>query len=234
LKMFVHAENGFSLKPHIMIGVQQSLFQSSESSYLPEAYVLVVNPSTSVSRHVTRFKKHLMPMLGYNFGLPSKPHITIAGFPLGKEQVGRFSKRMEEICGDCTPFQLSLNGFGTFPGNGTIYVDVVSERSLSILYQKTAQMLRTAMHIPAEFAPKTFTPHITIVRNLDRLQDGNVIYQKLWADYEDAEYEASFQVDELVLLRYRSDGRTTELVRTFPLGNDLDALSLLSTSQQFN
>ena len=217
-----------------MIGVQQSLFHPSEDSYLPEGYVLVVNPSTSVSRHVTKFKKHLIPMLGRNFGLPSKPHITIAGFPLGNEQMNRFSKRLEEICNACTPFQVDLNGFDTFPDSGTIYVDVVPERQLSALYRSIAQMLRTAMHIPAEFAPKTFNPHVTIVRNLDRLQDGNVIYRKLWSGYEDAEYEASFQVAELVLLRYGGDGRATELVRTFPLGNNSDALSLLSTSQQLN
>lgn len=217
-----------------MIGVQQSLFQPSDNSYLPEGYVLAVNPSASASRQVTKFKKHLIPMLGQNFGLPSKPHITIAGFPLGNEQVARFSKRLEEICNACTPFQLVLNGFGTFPDNGTIYVDVTPERQLSILYRNIAQMLRSAMHIPAEFAPKTFTPHVTIVRNLDQLQDGNVIYRKLWSGYEDAEYEASFQVNELVLLRYRSNGRVTELAQTFPLGKDSNASSLLSTSQQLN
>lgn len=207
-----------------MIGVQQSLFPSVQNiGRLPGFYLLVANPSPAVSRQISTFKNNLIPMLGRSFGLPSKPHITIAGFPLGTEQVGRFERRLAEICSSCTPFSVALNGFGTFSNSGTIYVQVAPEKQLSALYRNIAQMLRSALQVPAEVVPKNYHPHITVVRNLNRLDNDQVVYRKLWSAHEEAPFEAAFEVDKLILLRYQDDGKSTQRVREFSLGPQVDA-----------
>lgn len=195
--------------------IQTRLFEFEKELTVGQ-YLLAINPPTRISREVTAMKKPLMKSLGKGFALSSKPHLTLAGFPLSKKREGLLVRLLGEVSLELNALHISLNGYGSFPNSGTIYINPEPNEGLMSLYRHVAKSLRMAMRIPAKYLPKSYEPHITVVKNLNHLMDA---YQALWKMYEHHEYKGQFTIDHLVLLRYHDDGSgRTEVVSEFKLG----------------
>jgi len=198
---------------------QLSMFgEGSGVSDTQDFYLLTINPSWEVSKYVSGLKKSHQAFLGAGFGLASKPHITVAGFPLYAGQLGLFSRRLEAICRKWNEIKIDVNGFRTFDNSSTICLNVLPNDSLYALYLNIAHFMRNELRAEASHWPRSYTPHITVVRNLDRLDES--VYQQLWTAYEEKDYTGDFIADKLVLLKYKANGVGTDLCREFKLGGE--------------
>lgn len=195
--------------------IQTSLFDL-ETEVSTGQYLLAINPPAKASREVTAMKKPLIKSLGKGYGLSSKPHLTLLGFPLAKKREELLVRLLSDLSFEMRPLPISLKGFGTFPNSGTIYINPVPNEGLMSLYRHMAKSLRMVMRVPAKYVPKSYEPHIAVVKNLNTIVDA---YRALWKVYEHHNYEAQFVADRLVLLRYHDDGSgKTDLVSEFKLG----------------
>ncbi|GAA5099873.1 hypothetical protein GCM10023210_37760 [Chryseobacterium ginsengisoli] len=91
-----------------------------------------------------------------------------------------------------SPFEIELNGFGSFenPKNPVIFVHPEENNQLKELYLKVKEKFN--------FMEYSFSPHVTVgFRNLSYEN-----YLKAWEIYKNKEYKTKFLVDKIILLRH--------------------------------
>jgi 2'-5' RNA ligase len=90
------------------------------------------------------------------------------------------------------PFEIELNGFGSFPNpnNPVIFVHPESNPNLTELYHRVKDRF--------DFIKYSFSPHMTVgYRDLTWEN-----YLRAWEVYKDKEYKTKFLVDKISLLRF--------------------------------
>ncbi|WSO31805.1 2'-5' RNA ligase family protein [Chryseobacterium sp. MYb264] len=91
-----------------------------------------------------------------------------------------------------SPFEVTLNGFGSFPHSKhpVLYIKPEQNNHLNELYHRVQREFN--------FINYSFNPHITVgYRNLTFEN-----YWKAWQIYKDKHYKTNFLVDEISLLRH--------------------------------
>lgn len=101
----------------------------------------------------------------------------------------------QKIDTDISPFEITLNGFGSFPNpkNPVIFVQPEANENLNLLHERIRRYF--------SFGKNSFTPHMTVGYR-DLSYDN---YLKAWEIYKDKEYKTKFLVDKILLLRH--DGK---------------------------
>lgn len=191
-------------------GIQTDLFGTQVE--VARHYLLAINPPKNISDYVNNEKKELIGQLGeWRYGLTSKPHITLASFAYLSSREDTLIMKLGELANEAKPFSVEMNGFGTFPSNGTIYLSV-ERQNLNFFYRRLCEVLyRMPMTLSMQFS-KSYTPHITIIRNLNENQEA---YHQFWNDYQSRTYTGVFNFNGFVLLRYRQDEIKTDVVKEF-------------------
>ncbi|WP_347219235.1 2'-5' RNA ligase family protein [Chryseobacterium sp.] len=163
---------------------------------MKKMYFIAIYPPEKIIEDVKGFKRDLADSYGNLKALKNEAHITL--FP-------PFSRELEleedihiafqKINTSLSPFEIELNGFGSFanPKNPVIFVHPEDNTHLADLHNRVKQQFN--------FAKYSFTPHITVgYRDLTWEN-----YLKAWEKYEDKEYKTKFLVDKILLLRH--DGK---------------------------
>ncbi|MCS4303807.1 2'-5' RNA ligase family protein [Chryseobacterium sp. BIGb0232] len=163
---------------------------------MKKMYFIAIYPSEEIIKEIGAFKKDLAVSYGNSKALKNEAHITL--FP-------PFSRELEleedihiafqKINTILSPFEIELNGFGSFanPKNPVIFVHPEDNVHLTDLHNRVKQQFN--------FAKYSFTPHMTVgYRDLTWEN-----YLKAWEKYEHKEYKTKFLVDKILLLRH--DGK---------------------------
>ncbi|MDM1554172.1 MULTISPECIES: 2'-5' RNA ligase family protein [Chryseobacterium] len=163
---------------------------------MKKMYFIAVYPSQEIIEEIKEFKKDLAISFQNSKALKNEAHITLfPPFSREAELEEDIHIAFQKIDTNMRPFEIELNGFGSFPNpkNPVIFVHPEDNTHLKDLYTRVKQQF--------SFTPYSFTPHVTIgYRDLTWEN-----YLKAWEKYQHKEYKTKFLVDKILLLRH--DGK---------------------------
>ncbi|AZA78241.1 RNA 2',3'-cyclic phosphodiesterase [Chryseobacterium sp. G0186] len=175
---------------------------------MKKMYFIAVYPPEEIIEEIKVFKKDLALFYHNSKALKNDAHITL--FPPFSRELDLESDihtAFQKINTDLLPFEMELNGFGSFPNpkNPVIFVHPENNIHLTELYNRVKQQFN--------FQKYSFTPHMTIgYRDLTWEN-----YLKAWEKYETLEYKTKFIVDKVLLLRH--DGKWVPIAEKSLMGN---------------
>jgi 2'-5' RNA ligase len=160
---------------------------------MKKLYFIAVYPPQPIIDEIKKFKLDLALNYANSKALKNEAHITLLP-PFSREihLENDIHEAFQRIDTTIPPFEIELNGFGSFanPKNPVIYVKPENSEQLKILYQKVKATFNIMNY--------SFNPHLTIgYRDLSWEN-----YLKAWEDYKEKEYKTKFVVDKILLLRH--------------------------------
>jgi 2''-5'' RNA ligase len=168
-------------------------------------YLLIIEPTERAQKEIQAFKRYFIKNYPYRNAIVSKAHITLARFVQYGSFESRIIQRLQSLASHVAPFDIILDGFGTF--GHTIFVDVVPSEPMAQLINMHRQELRPLLGSRGTFASK---PHITIARKLTPDQN-NVV----WPMWRRTLYRSSFRAKNITLLRRPAGTHGYALVKRF-------------------
>lgn len=156
-------------------------------------YFIAIYPPQQIIEDVKIFKRDLAIHYGNTKALKNEANITL--FPPFSREIEReddIHSAFQKINTNIPPFEVELNGFGSFsnPGNPVLFVQPENSLHLTELYHNVKQQF--------SFGKYSFNPHITVGYR-DLTWDN---YLKAWEKYQSKEYKTKFIVDKILLLRH--------------------------------
>lgn len=167
-------------------------------------YFIAIYPPQEIIDEVRVFKKDLALNYANSKALKNDAHITL--FPPFSRDIDLESDihtAFQKIDTEVSPFEVILNGFGSFPNpkNPVIFIQPEINENLKLLHQKVKQYFN--------FIKYSFTPHMTV--GYRDLSFDN--YLKAWDVYKDKTYKTKFLVDKILLLRH--DGKWVPIAEKY-------------------
>lgn len=161
---------------------------------MKKLYFIAIYPPQQIINEVKVFKHDFVMNYNNSKALKNDAHITLfpplsRDFELEEDILAAFQKINTQ---SISPFEITLNGFGSFPNskNPVIFVQPEPNQNLIDLHSKVKEKFNFINH--------TFNPHMTVgYRDLSFEN-----YIKAWEIYKDKEYKTNFLVDKILLLRY--------------------------------
>lgn len=160
---------------------------------MKKMYFIAIYPPQEIIEEVKVFKKDLALNYGNSKALKNDAHITL--FPPFSRELDLESdihEAFQKIDTNISPFELTLNGFGSFgnPKNPVLFVQPENNDQLKDLYLRVRERFN--------FISYSFNPHMTVGYR-DLTYDN---YLKAWEVYQEKEYKTNFLVDKILLLRH--------------------------------
>ena len=189
-------------------------FSSAPGFILPQfyEYLLVVHPAKEVFEKIKEVKEKFSADYNVSIAKKTLPHITVANFLAQVATEETIIKWMHKIISSHQGFPVMLNNYSGFPSSKTVYARVQDHKPFK---QLSASLKVINDYITGNGFDKAIFPnhpHVTIAR---RLQQN--IYDKAIMDYSRKTFNASFMVDELVLLKRQSQYDKCKQINVFKL-----------------
>lgn len=160
---------------------------------MKKMYFIAIYPPEKIIEEIKLFKRDLAISYGNSKALKNEAHITLfPPFSRELELEEDIHTAFQKVDTHLAPFEIELNGFGSFPNpkNPVIFVHPEDNSHLTDLYNRVKQQFN--------FAKYSFTPHMTVgYRDLTWEN-----YLKAWEKYQHKEYKTKFLVDKILLLRH--------------------------------
>lgn len=160
---------------------------------MKKLYFIAIYPPREIIEEVKVFKKDLAENYDNSKALKNDAHITLfPPFSRELELESDIHEAFQKINTNISPFEIELNGFGSFPNpkNPVLFVQPENNDHLKELYLLVREKFN--------FMKYSFNPHITVgYRNLTYEN-----FLKAWELYKDKEYKTKFLVDKIILLRH--------------------------------
>lgn len=156
-------------------------------------YFIAIYPPQNIIEEIKIFKQDFALNFDNSKALKNEAHITL--FPPFSREVtleNDILEAFQKINTTVSPFEIELNGFGSFahPKNPVVFVRPENNEQLNELYLRVKEIFN--------FMNYSFHPHVTVgYRNLTWEN-----YLKAWEKYQDKEYKTKFLVDKITLLRH--------------------------------
>ena len=163
---------------------------------MKKMYFIAVYPPQEIIDEIKAFKTDLALHYGNSKALNNDAHITLfPPFSRDLELESDIHTAFQKIDTHIPPFEIMLNGFGSFPNpkNPVLYVKPELNENLNVLHQNVIRQF--------SFNKYSFSPHMTVGYRDLTFEN----YQKAWEIYQDKEYKTNFLVDKILLLRH--DGK---------------------------
>jgi 2'-5' RNA ligase len=163
---------------------------------MKKMYFIAIYPPQNIIEEINVFKKDLATNFANSKALKNEAHITL--FPPFDREIELESDihtAFQKIDTNLLPFEISLNGFGSFssPKNPVLFVQPEENENLKQLQLNVREKF--------SFKSYTFNPHITVgYRDLTYEN-----YLNAWKVYQNKSYKTKFLVDKIILLRH--DGK---------------------------
>ncbi|WP_255578632.1 2'-5' RNA ligase family protein [Chitinophaga sp. sic0106] len=178
-------------------------------------YFIALLPTAEVGKEIIKIKQEFAEQYGPLYALKVLPHITLqVPFTADPALEKAFCDELTEFAKTQAPFEVSLNGFGTFPNkqNRVLFINVEKSETMSAMHRQLINFLRKEFGFSTMLARTGFTPHVTVAfKDLDDDQ-----FNKAWPEYENKEYQATFKVNNLYFLRH--NGKSWEVLQKCKLG----------------
>lgn len=136
---------------------------------------------------------------GSKAALKSPPHITLhMPFRYREDREDRLCEVLQQAMIGFEPFEIIHDGFSAFAPR-VIYVDVEDSEPLQAFRESVVKTMRHGLKLlNADYKDRPFHPHMTIAfRDLRK-----AAFYEAWAQYQTKPYAASWQVDQVSLLKH--------------------------------
>jgi len=174
-------------------------------------YLLVACPDERVYQQIMEEKQSFFDTYKEKAAIKTKPHITVAGFLAKETMEDTIIRWMHRIISTQQKFSASLNNYSGFPPH-TVYLRIQDHQPFK---QLAASLKVVDQYVRGNDCPpiKLIThPHLSIARKLSA-----GIYEKAMMDYSSKIFHASFEVNELLLLRRQQQLETCKQMSIFRL-----------------
>ena len=175
-------------------------------------YLLVVHPNEEIFNQLKAEKENFSSEYNVSIAKKTLPHITVANFLAKETMEGTLIKWMHKIISSQQSFDVMINNFSGFPSSKTVYARIQNHEP----FKQLATSLKTInTYINDNGFPNARLinhPHMTIARSLQQN-----VYEKAIMDYSRKTFNASFVVDELILLRRSNQYDKCQQVSVFKL-----------------
>ncbi|MFP7658199.1 MULTISPECIES: 2'-5' RNA ligase family protein [Chryseobacterium] len=163
---------------------------------MKKLYFIAIYPPQRIINEIKLFKEDFAYHYQNSKAVKNDAHITLLPpFSRETELENDIIEAFERIDTSLSPFEIVLNGFGSFPNpkNPVIFVHPEYNPGLIDIYHRVKKQF--------SFGKGSFNPHMTVgYRDLSFEN-----YLKAWKVYQNKPYENKFTVDKILLLRY--DGK---------------------------
>lgn len=163
---------------------------------MKKMYFIAIYPSQKIIDEVKVFQKDLASNFNNSKALKNDAHITLLP-PFERELTmeNDIHVAFDKIDTHISPFEIKLNGFGSFPNPNSpvLFVQPEENESLKHLFLNIKEIFT--------FNKRPFNPHMTIGYR-DLTFDN---YLKAWEIYREKKFKTKFTVDKIFLLRH--DGK---------------------------
>jgi 2'-5' RNA ligase len=160
---------------------------------MKKLYFIAIYPPQQVIDEIRVFKQDLALNYNNSKAIKNDAHITLfPPFSRELELESDIIDAFERIDTNLNPFEIELNGFGSFPNpkNPVLFVHPEQNTNLTELYHSVKRQFN--------FGKYSFTPHMTVgYRNLSYEN-----FLKAWEVYKDKPYKTKFIVDKILVLRH--------------------------------
>lgn len=148
---------------------------------------------------------------GAAHALKSPAHITLQmPFRIDENLEESMIEGLKDFAGNQSGFQIKLDGFDCFPPR-VLFVKIKEHKPITELHGRFKNILHSGIGLQKNNSFK-FHPHMTIAtRDLSA-----EAFEKAWQEFQNREFEASFKVKSLFLLKH--NGKFWEIYREFPFG----------------
>jgi len=195
------------------------VFSSTANLAVPQfyEYLLVIHPAKEIFEQLQQEKVNFSAAYNVSIAKKNLPHITVANFPAKENMEQTFIKWLYKIISGQKRFGVMLNNYSGFPSSKTVYTRVQDHEPFRLL---GASLKVIDQYIKDNGFPRAIIsnhPHVSIARSLQQN-----IYEKAIMDYSRKTFNASFMVDELVLLKRQNQYDKCKQVSVFKLGTALN------------
>ncbi|SFT72226.1 2'-5' RNA ligase [Algoriphagus locisalis] len=183
-------------------------------------YFLIISPNQKICELIMPYKQHFTKKYGCTMADIFKPHISIMNCLQSSYWETRLIENLKRFGKTVEPFKAELNGIGQFPN--TVFVDIFNKYHLVQIITELSQFTNPLLYKP-QFHK---TPHISIARGMTAEQ-----HALAWTDWQNHEIGASFEVNELTLLRRPINTkriRKFDKIATIPFTGEEIAIQQLS------
>jgi len=213
LKLFSYLprDGGYNLKILIM---QTKLLPQPAMRFVPAEtceYLLVINPPNDVYNLVKEEKEHFYEAYKQRIAVKTLPHITAANFLAREQMEDTIIRYIHRVVGAKTEFPLLLNNFSGFAPH-TVFIRVHQHRPFKQLAAELAMIDDYVRGNGLPAASLVSYPHLIIANKLPEN-----VYRQAMMDYSQKLFHASFMVNEMVLLRRKSQYDACQKVNIFRL-----------------
>ncbi len=185
-------------------------------------YLLVIQPHEDLIEKIMSIKKNFSETYQCEQALHLKPQITLVKFSQYELAERPFVNRLRNIAVVKPSFRIILDDFGSLPSH-TIYIKLQTTNQILELIKELKQV-QSFIKPNAQTKPHFITePMISIAHKLLPWQ-----YEKGWLEYSNTHFNASFMVNELILLKRKEDSKGYRVVEKFPLLNQVKKLEQAS------
>lgn len=195
------------------------VFSSAANFAIPQLYeyLLVVHPAKEIFEQLQEEKENFSSVYKVSIAKKTLPHITISNFMATEGMEATLIKWMHNVISKQKRFTVMLNNYSGFPSSKTVYARVQDHEP----FKQLATSLRVIDdYITVNGFKKAIFPnhpHLSIARSLQQN-----VYEKAMMDYSRKTFNASFIVDELVLLKRQNQYDKCKQVNVFRFGTALN------------
>jgi 2'-5' RNA ligase len=180
-------------------------------------YLLVVHPNEEIFNRLKAEKEIFSDEYNASIAKKTLPHITVANFLAKETMEETLIKWMHKIISNQQRFNVMINNFSGFPSSKTVYARIQNHEP----FKQLATSLKTInAYINDNGFPNAKLinhPHLSIARSLQQN-----VYDKAIMDYSRKIFNASFTVNELILLKRQNQFDKCKQVSIFKLGAGLN------------
>ncbi len=157
-------------------------------------YLLIIEPETQVRQQIQRFKRYFVQSYRFSNAIVTRTHLTLMKCLQYESYENRFVQKLRSISATVAPFDIELQGFGSF--GHTIYIDVNTVQPILDVVANRKEEIKPFINNMKQGPFFVRKPHITIARHLTPSQ-GNMA----WALWSKAKYEGRFRAKNMLLLK---------------------------------
>lgn len=185
-------------------------------------YLLVIQPNEDVCEKIMTLKQHFSTNYQCPQALHLKPQISLLKFCHYELSESRFVNRFRNIAMVNAPFKITLNDFGSYPSH-TIYANIQTTNQLTEL-SKELKQVQAFIKPDKQHKPHFITePIISIAHKLLPWQ-----YERGWLELSNTHFNASFTVNELLLLKRKEGNNGYKMLERLPLLSQVKKLEQAS------
>lgn len=166
----------------------------------PPLYLTTLLPPAELAEREHAIKQEIAERYDTHVAITKPAHITLVPpYYATDEQLEKLVPLHANVAKQITPFDLTLDGFGCFEKNRTVFINVQPSEPLQYLYNLLkAGFIDLGQAKEKHFHAGPIKPHLTIAyRDLSP-----ETFEAIWQAYQHEPFSATFPVTSIWIMKY--------------------------------